>query len=190
MTVIESVSLSNQINGLVGNESDLPRGQSRRILIYSPDTFGLGQLRRCLKIATAMKHACSNLVVLLVTGNPHAGKYPLPDGIDLVKLPSLVQSSNNQYRSRSLKMPIQQLIAIRQNLIYQIVRSFKPHLMLVDRSPLGFRSVVVERDGGIVEEQRQPRPQAEHVVDRLAQTALRARPLFEGPVTNVPDYLA
>ena len=44
---------------------------------------------------------------------------------------------DTRYRSRSLKMPIQQLIAIRQNLIYQIVRSFKPRLMLVDRSPLG-----------------------------------------------------
>ena len=43
---------------------------------------------------------------------------------------------------------------------------------------------------GIVEEKRQSRPQAEHVVDRLAQTALRARPLLDGPVTNLFDDLS
>ena len=52
------------------------------------------------------------------------------------------------------------------------------------------RCVVVERDDGIVEEQGQPRSQAEHVVDRLAQATLRAGPLLDGPVTNLLDDLA
>lgn len=115
-----------------------------RIIIYSHDTYGLGHLRRCTKIAKALKAAFTNSSILIITGSPHAGKYELPDGVDFVKLPAVVKTNANQYEPRSLGGSFEDILRLRQNLIMETVRTFNPHLLIVDHAPLGMKGEMKE----------------------------------------------
>ena len=115
-----------------------------KIIIYSHDTYGLGHLRRCTKIAKALKAAFSNSSILIITGSPHAGKYELPDGLDFVKLPAVVKTGANQYEPRSLGGSFEDILRLRQNLILETVRTFSPHLLIVDHAPLGMKGEMKE----------------------------------------------
>ncbi len=110
-----------------------------RILVYSHDTFGLGHFRRCLKIAKAFRAVYPESSILIVTGQPQAERYRLPEGVDFLKLPAVVKTGENQYRPRSPGNSFQQIYELRQNLIFEAVRVFNPHLFLVDHSPLGMK---------------------------------------------------
>jgi len=117
-------------------------GEGARILIYSHDTFGLGHFRRCLKIAKAFRSVYPESSILIVTGQPQAERYRLPEGVDFIKLPSVVKSGDDQYRPRSLGNSFKQIFELRQNLIFEAVRVFNPHLFLVDHSPLGMKGEI------------------------------------------------
>jgi predicted glycosyltransferase len=109
------------------------------MVIYSHDTYGLGHLRRCLKISEALNHTYPELTILLLTGSSYAGRYPLPEGMDFIKLPAVVKVSDNTYRPRSLGISFTEILELRQNLIFEAVRTFNPALLLVDHSPLGMK---------------------------------------------------
>ena len=115
------------------------RHEAPRMVIYSPDTYGLGHLRRCLKIVEALKAVHPDLSILLLTGAPHASRYPLPEAVDSVKLPAVVKTGANLYQARSLGISITETLGLRQNLIFEAVKTFSPQLMLVDHSPVGVK---------------------------------------------------
>ena len=119
-------------------------GRPPRALIYSHDTYGLGHLRRCLKISKALKDAYPDISILLVTGSPHAGRYPLPEDVDFVKLPAVVKTSAYGYRPRSLGGSFSDVLELRQNIIFEAVRTFDPNLLIVDHSPLGMKGEVLK----------------------------------------------
>lgn len=116
---------------------DLPR-----LLIYSHDTFGLGHFRRCLKIAKAFNFSYPESSILLVTGQPQAEHYRLPEGTDFIKLPAVVKVGDNRYRPRSLGNSFAQIFELRQNLIFEAVHSFRPHILLVDHAPIGMKGEI------------------------------------------------
>jgi predicted glycosyltransferase len=116
--------------------------ESKRVLIYCHDTYGLGHLRRSLKISLALKAAYPHLSILIVTGSSQAGRYPLPEGTDFIKLPSVVKTGESSYEPRSLKCTFEEVLDLRQNLIFEAVRAFRPHLMIVDHSPLGMKGEI------------------------------------------------
>ncbi|HLG94451.1 MAG TPA: glycosyltransferase, partial [candidate division Zixibacteria bacterium] len=105
----------------------------------SHDTFGLGHFRRCLKIAKVFRSVYPESSILIVTGQPQAERYRLPDGVDFLNLPAVVKTGENQYRPRSLGNSFEQIFEVRQNFIFEATRSFAPHLFLVDHSPLGMK---------------------------------------------------
>ncbi len=113
-----------------------------RLLIYSHDTFGLGHFRRCLKIAKAFKSAYPESSILLVTGQPQAERYRLPEGTDFIKLPAVVKVGENRYRPRSLGSSFEKILELRQNLIFEAAQSFRPHILLVDHAPLGMKGEI------------------------------------------------
>jgi predicted glycosyltransferase len=113
-----------------------------RIVIYSHDTFGLGHFRRCLKIARGFKSTYPQASILLVTGQPQAQRYVLPEGTDFIKLPAVVKTGDNCYEPRSLSGSFESIFVLRQNLIFEAVRTFHPHLFLVDHSPLGMKGEI------------------------------------------------
>lgn len=116
---------------------------STRILMYSHDTYGLGHLTRTVRIARALRARHASASILILTGSPVAPYMPLPEGADLVKLPSVVKSGPESYRSRDLGVSFSQVKRIRRDLIRRAAESFRPHLFLVDNVPLGMKGEIL-----------------------------------------------
>jgi len=116
-----------------------PAGESLRVLLYSHDTFGLGHLRRCLKIADALVRSFPDLSVLLVTGSPLVHRYRLPPRVDYVKLPAVRKTGSELYEARTLRVLFDSVLEMRSGLIREAVRGFSPHVVLVDHSPAGMK---------------------------------------------------
>src|SRR5262245_17809614 len=99
-----------------------------RLLVYSHDGFGLGNLSRTLKICERLSQEIPSLSILLLTGSPLAQAFRLPARVDYVKLPSVVRRARDQYVSRILRTPFKRLSPMRADLIQDAIRGFRPHL--------------------------------------------------------------
>jgi predicted glycosyltransferase len=119
-----------------------PRTKSYRLLIYSHDTFGLGHLRRCRAIAHDLVGHRDDLSVLIISGSPLIGAYDFKSRVDFVRVPGVMKLRNGKYTSRGLDISIEDAIQIRRALIQCSAESFRPHVFLVDKEPLGLRGEV------------------------------------------------
>ena len=68
----------------------MSHSRSKRVLLYSHDSFGLGHVSRCRTIANALVEADPNVSVLIVSGSPMIGSYEFRSGIDFVRIPGVV----------------------------------------------------------------------------------------------------
>ncbi|GAB3763346.1 glycosyltransferase [Ramlibacter monticola] len=109
----------------------------KRILIYSHDTFGLGNVRRMLEIARHLVASSPEITVLLLTGSPMLHAFRIPPRIDYVKLPCLARDTTGRYGARSLAVDLPELVRLRANLIKSATLDFAPDLVLVDKKPFG-----------------------------------------------------
>ena len=75
----------------------MPNSRSKRVLIYSHDSFGLGHVSRCRTIANALVGADPNVSVLIVSGSPVIGSYEFRSGIDFVRIPGVVKIETGEY---------------------------------------------------------------------------------------------
>lgn len=114
-----------------------------RLLVYSHDTFGLGHLRRSLKIIQALADRHGELTTLLVTGSPMVHRYRLPPRTDTLKLPAVRKVAPAAYEPRSLSMSGDGIQGMRRNLLLGAVTDFDPDLVLVDHAPLGMNGELV-----------------------------------------------
>lgn len=110
-----------------------------RVLMYSHDTFGLGHLTRCRTIANSLIRRYKGLVVLIITGSPIAGTFSFPARVDFVKIPSVIKLYNGEYTSMYEHINLHETFTIREAIIRQTAKSFKPDLFIVDKVPLGLR---------------------------------------------------
>ncbi len=108
-----------------------------RILLYSHDTFGLGHLRRTLSVAEQLHRDLPGVHQLILTGSMVAGAFGLPPRLDLIKLPALSKRSTGEYKARALPLSLRQTLAWREQMILQAVRTFEPHVVLVDKVAAG-----------------------------------------------------
>jgi predicted glycosyltransferase len=107
-------------------------------MFYSHNGVGVGHLQRQLDLAAAYKAAHPEAAVLTVTGSHAAGLFPIPSGIDYVKLPSLKMIDRLQnWNPRDLPIPRQDVVALRRELLEQTVRRFAPDLLVADFLPAG-----------------------------------------------------
>jgi len=111
----------------------------RRVLVYTHDTYGLGNIRRMLAVAEALVASDPRIHVLLITGSPMVQGFRVAPRIDFVKLPCLERDEAGRYGVRALPMSLKSLIGLRARLIRDTVRAFRPHLLLVDKKPLGIK---------------------------------------------------
>jgi predicted glycosyltransferase/nucleoside-diphosphate-sugar epimerase len=116
------------------------RGSSQRPLcvLYSHDTYGLGHLRRNSALAHALLKREPGARVVLITGSPVAGRWPMPAGVEVIKLPPVVKQAAESYTpldSRSLAG----LLAERAGIISSALLRLRPHAFLVDHAPLGLK---------------------------------------------------
>jgi predicted glycosyltransferase len=110
-----------------------------RALLYSPDTYGLGHIRRTLHLAGALARERDDAAILVVTGAPHPELFPKPPGADFARLPAVTKDRRGHYVPRRLRIPIDELVRLRSELALTAIRSFRPNLVVVDHAALGFR---------------------------------------------------
>ena len=111
----------------------------KRLLIYSHDTFGLGNIRRIMNIATYLHQAVPDLSILIVTGSPMIQSFRIPKGIDYIKLPCLSRTEREGYSAKYLDSKIDEVIQLRTDLILSAVLNFEPDIILVDKKPYGIK---------------------------------------------------
>jgi len=115
-----------------------------RVLIYSYDVFGLGHLRRSLKIAEHLAETLREVSVLIVTGNNELHTVRTDGPIDFVKLPCFHREGKDAYVPKFLGTSVRDLSRIRSQLLHATFKSFQPDLVLVDHAPTGVRGELVK----------------------------------------------
>ena len=105
---------------------------------YSHDTFGLGHLRRCLKLAAALSGSLGRVEGLLITGSPWADLFSAPGGFEIAPLPSIVKCGRS-YEPRERGLGLEQLLSARSRRIEFLLDEFRPDLVIVDNVPCGLR---------------------------------------------------
>lgn len=109
----------------------------RRIFLYAHDGCGLGHLRRQLTIADALSRKSPGTAVLLATGVDDLGPFPVPAGIEVLKIPGLVKVAPERYVPRRLALAAGDASDLRAGLLEAAVEHFRPDVLLADKHPLG-----------------------------------------------------
>ena len=110
-----------------------------RLLVYSHDTFGLGNLQRALKICEQLAAEIPQISILVLTGNFESHRFPMPAHVDFVKLPSVLRQARNQYVARYINAPFKDVRSMRRDLVFSAFKWFAPHVVLVDKVPTGVK---------------------------------------------------
>jgi predicted glycosyltransferase len=111
--------------------------KKRKIVVYSHDTFGLGNIRRMLVIAQSLVEADPNTSVLILSGSPMLHAFRIPPQIDYIKLPCLTRTMQGDYEAKFLDLDVEQILRLRSNIIKSSILDFDPDLILVDKKPFG-----------------------------------------------------
>ncbi len=121
----------------------MPHSRSKRVLLYSHDSFGLGHVSRCRTIANALVAADPTVSVLIVSGSPVIGSYEFRSGIDFVRIPGVVKQIDGNYDSANLRVGVEHTMEMRTRIIRDTADIYRPDLFIVDKEPTGLRGEVV-----------------------------------------------
>lgn len=148
---------------------------SPRIAVFTHDTFGLGHVRRCLRILRALAERAPDSALLLVTGSPavHAAG-ELPGNADVVKVPTIARTGAEASRPPHLPIPLDDVSRLRRQLIQEAVLTFAPDVFLVDNFPLGSR--------------RELLPTLRELSRRPARVVLGLRDILDAPEVVRADW--
>jgi len=108
-----------------------------RLMVYSHDTFGLGNIRRMLAICTHLHATIPDLSILILSGSPMLHSFRVLQGIDYIKLPCLKRTEQGNLGVRFLDLDLEQIVRLRRELILSTAVSFQPDVVLVDKKPEG-----------------------------------------------------
>lgn len=114
---------------------------SLRVALYSHEAQELGHLRRNLALAHHLARALPGLTGRDVTGLVITGLAPglehrLPDGFDWLVLPG-VKKARGVYLPQRLHITREDLALVRSSLLFGVLSTFAPDLLIVDRHPYG-----------------------------------------------------
>src|SRR5712692_4133326 len=115
-----------------------------RLLVYSHDTFGLGNIRRMVAICEHLYERIPEMSTLILTGSPMLHSFRLIDGIDYVKLPCLHRDVEGGLRVKYLDLNVDSMVRLRRGLILSTVTNFDPDIVLVDKKPGGLAGELEE----------------------------------------------
>lgn len=115
-----------------------------KILLYSHDTFGLGNIRRTLLLAQELSEQYTGAAVLMVTGSQMVHSFRIPDGVDYIKLPCLDRVDAERYEPRFLRSWSEEVKRTRSAILEKSVLGFEPDLMIVDKRPAGVDGELAE----------------------------------------------
>ena len=132
--------MGNPRNGLFTHDNRvIPGGatETRRVMLYSHDSFGLGHFRRNLAIARALVASTPQVSVLMLSGSPCATQFSLPERCDVVKLPTVGKNAEGRYVPKSLGISLEDTLDLRRRLIDAAYQSFNPDVVIVDHQLTG-----------------------------------------------------
>jgi predicted glycosyltransferase len=134
-SVYPRVTKSNPSN----QEVKLPNFQSHklRITLYSHDTMGLGHKRRNILIAQTLGVSVLSADILMISGMADANQLSASSGIDYLTLPALYKTKDGQYQARRLGLSLEEIIALRSQIIKTALQNFQPDVFIVDNVPRG-----------------------------------------------------
>jgi predicted glycosyltransferase len=110
-----------------------------KLLVYSHDAYGLGNICRMLAICHHLLDTIPNLSILVLSGSPMLHSFRLPAGLDYLKLPCLHRDENGDLSAKYLKLDMKQTVKLRCNLIRVAALHFRPDVVLVDKKPYGLQ---------------------------------------------------
>jgi predicted glycosyltransferase/glycosyltransferase involved in cell wall biosynthesis len=110
-----------------------------RTLVYANEMVGLGHLRRAIAITGGLAEGYPGATSLILTGSPIESYVHLPPRVDTVKLPVVSRAEDGTPRSPRLVVDLDELHKLRSAISFAAATSFDPHLLLVDKVPLGLR---------------------------------------------------
>jgi predicted glycosyltransferase len=145
-----------------------------RVLIYSHDTFGLGHLRRSRAIANAIAEEQADSSIVIISGSPVIGNFEFGSGVDYVRIPGVTKLPDGDYRSLNLNVNLDEAVGLRQDLILQAAKSFRPDVFIVDKEPTGFRGEVV--------------PALDYLQGQGCRRVLGIRDVMDEPALLVPEW--
>ena len=106
-----------------------------KIIVYSHDTYGLGNLRRMLAVCQHLLRTIPELSILLISGSPMVHGFRMPQGLDYIKLPCVGRNQLGELGAKYLPTTTKEVISLRSALIKAAVTEFEPDLLLVDKKP-------------------------------------------------------
>ena len=107
------------------------------VLMYSPDSIGLGHMRRNSAIAAGLSDVLPGVSNLLMVGSSAGAYFDLPAGTDCIKLPSILKTGRNEWVPKSLNVPREVARNLRSRIITETADAFAPDVFLVDHVPSG-----------------------------------------------------
>jgi predicted glycosyltransferase len=93
-------------------------------------------MRRNIAIAQELAGATPSSI-LLIAGAREAALFTLPAATDTLALPALSKDLTGAYRSRSLGLPLEQIVRLRAHTLCAALAAFEPDVLIVDKLPSG-----------------------------------------------------
>jgi predicted glycosyltransferase len=147
-----------------------------RLLVYSHDTFGLGNIRRMLAICEHLLREIEGLSILLISGSPILHGFRLPKGLDYIKLPCINRGETDNLVAKYLGTDIDETVKMRSDLILSAAVNYKPDLVLVDKKPYGIKNELA--------------PTLDYLQAKLPQTrfVLLLRDILDTPAKTIAEW--
>lgn len=107
------------------------------VMMYSPDSIGLGHVKRNSSIACRIVEQDPDANVILLVGSGAGAFFELPKGIDSIKLPSVDKVTSEVWRPRSLSLSQGTTSRLRSNLLREAIDTVEPDVLVIDHLPHG-----------------------------------------------------
>lgn len=147
--------------------------QMKKILVYSHDTYGLGNIRRMMTVVEHLARGTPGASILVLSGSPMMQAFRLSPGVDYIKMPCLMRSQDGRYSPKFLDLPYEKILGLRADLILNTVLEFEPDLMLIDKKPLGVQNELAPTFDVLRRKARRPK------------LALLLRDILDNPQTTI-----
>ena len=147
-----------------------------RLIVYSHDSFGLGNIRRMLAICEYLIDNVPEMSILILSGSPVLHSFRMHPGLDYIKLPCLGRDRVGKIAAKYLGTEVDETVKLRSNLIKTAVADFKPDLFLVDKKPYGLLGEL--------------KPTLDYLKVFLPQTklVLLLRDILDAPQVTIKDW--
>jgi predicted glycosyltransferase len=147
-----------------------------KLMVYSHDAFGLGNIRRMLAICEHLLKVIPELSILVVSGSPALHSLRLPAGLDYIKLPCMGRDTAGGMSAKYLHTEMDEVVKLRSDLILSATANFKPDLFLVDKRPDGIQGEL--------------QPTLDYIQQKLSRTklVLLLRDILDRPDSTIHQW--